>query len=66
MQTYTALPLSKFYDSVHRVDLERELDDRDPSGKVGDVTFEDTSHKHTYVLLYVCILVYTYVCIRER
>jgi hypothetical protein len=44
-------------DSVHRVDLERELDDRVPSGKVGDVTFDDTSHKHTYVCLYACMSV---------
>ena len=29
----------------HRLDLERELDDRDPPGKVGRVTFDDTSHK---------------------
>jgi hypothetical protein len=40
IRTYTALPLSQCYDSVHRLDLEREFDDRDPSGKVGRVTFE--------------------------
>jgi hypothetical protein len=42
MRTYTALTLSHCYDSVHphRLDLERELDDRNPSGKVGRVTFE--------------------------
>ena len=40
MRTYTALPLSQCYVSVHRLDLERELDDRDPSVKVGRVTFE--------------------------
>ena len=56
MQTYTALPLSKFYDSVHRLDFDRELDDGDLPGKVGDVTFEDTSHKHTYVCQYVCMV----------
>ena len=44
--------------------LSANLDDRDPSGQVGDVTFEDTSHKHTYVFLYVCM--YVCVCIRER
>jgi hypothetical protein len=43
-RTYTALTLSQCYDSVHRLDLERELGDRDPPGKVGRVTFDDTSH----------------------
>jgi hypothetical protein len=46
MRTYTALNLSQCYDSVrHRLDLERELEDRDPPGKVGRVTFDDTSYK---------------------
>jgi hypothetical protein len=43
-RTYTALTLSQCYDSVHRLDLERELGDRDPPGKVGRVTFDDTLH----------------------
>ena len=43
--TYTALTLSQCYFSVHRLDLERELDDRNLPGKFGRVTFDDTSHK---------------------
>jgi hypothetical protein len=43
--TYTALTLSQCYDSVHRLDLERELDDRNLPDKFGRVTCDDTSHK---------------------
>ncbi len=43
-RTYTVLTLSQCYDSVHRLDLERELGDRDPAGKVGRVTFDGTLH----------------------
>jgi len=45
MQTDTVLTLSQCYDSVHRLDLGRELDDQDPPGKVCRATFDETSRK---------------------
>ena len=42
MRTDTELPLSQCYDSVHRFDLERELDDRDPAGKDVGATEDKT------------------------
>ena len=41
MRTYTALPLSQCCYLVHRLDLERELDDRDPPGKVVRATLSN-------------------------
>jgi hypothetical protein len=42
MRTYTALTLSQCYDSVHGLDLARANLFRDPLGKVGRFTFDDT------------------------
>ncbi len=77
MRTYTALTLPQCYDSVHRLDLERELDDHDPPCKVDRVTFGDTyfaladrdkcqgkviGGSYKYVHICVSLYKYMYVC----